>query len=122
MPLVGLPPVTVLTVLWTLGRWQEVAASGVHAQVVCGTLLRAVSLLGASQQQQGEGSGCSAAGAGESSAGEGSAGDGAAGSRISAALLAAWQPYVYGWKRPWWEAVAVPDDVEDEDEFRGQLR
>lgn len=98
--------------------------SDVHAQVVCGTLLRAVRLLGASQQQQqqSEGPGCSAAGAGGSSAEEGSAGDGAAGSRISAALQAAWQPYLYGWKRPWWEAVAVPDDVEDEDEFRGQLR
>lgn len=94
------------------------------AKVVCGTLLRAVRLLGASQQQQqqSEGPGCSAAGAGGSSAEEGSAGDGAAGSRISAALQAAWQPYLYGWKRPWWEAVAVPDDVEDEDEFRGQLR
>ncbi|GFR39660.1 hypothetical protein Agub_g131 [Astrephomene gubernaculifera] len=40
----------------------------------------------------------------------------------AAALSAAWRPYQFAWKRCWWEAVAVPDDVEDEEEFRGQLR
>lgn len=39
-----------------------------------------------------------------------------------AALLAAWQPYAFAWKRAWWESVAVPDDVEDEEAFRLQLR
>ncbi|KAG2493087.1 hypothetical protein HYH03_008750 [Edaphochlamys debaryana] len=68
------------------------------AQVVASTLLKASRLL---------------------SEGGGTASDAAA---VCGALAAAWRPYVYGWKRCWWEAVAVPEDVEDEDEFRGQLR
>ncbi len=38
------------------------------------------------------------------------------------ALRAAWLPFALGWKKPWWEAVACPEDVDDEEEFRGELR
>lgn len=39
-----------------------------------------------------------------------------------AALKAAWLPFASGWKRVWWESVAVPPDVDDEAAFRQQLR
>jgi hypothetical protein len=39
-----------------------------------------------------------------------------------AALLHAWQPFSAGWKAPWWGALAVPADVDDERAFRRQLR
>uniref|UniRef100_A0A7S3VR10 SET domain-containing protein n=1 Tax=Dunaliella tertiolecta TaxID=3047 RepID=A0A7S3VR10_DUNTE len=39
-----------------------------------------------------------------------------------AALLEAWMPLSMGWKRLWWESVAVPEDVEDEQAFRQQLK
>ncbi|EFJ45026.1 SET and zf-MYND domain-containing protein [Volvox carteri f. nagariensis] len=69
------------------------------AQVVVSTLLRAARLL----------AGSSSGAAGPSDA-------------YRSALLAAWQPYMYGWKRCWWDSVAVPDDVDDEEEFRTQLK
>ena len=34
------------------------------------------------------------------------------------ALLTAWQPYHMGWKKPWWECVACPADVDSKQEFR----
>ncbi len=34
------------------------------------------------------------------------------------ALLKGWQPYCMGWKKVWWECVACPEDVEDEQAFR----
>ncbi len=34
------------------------------------------------------------------------------------ALRTAWQPIAAGFKAIWWKAVALPDDVFDEDEFR----
>lgn len=34
------------------------------------------------------------------------------------ALLKGWQPYHMGWKKLWWECVACPEDVEDEQAFR----
>lgn len=37
-------------------------------------------------------------------------------------LRRAWLPFSTGWKRLWWEAVAAPPDVSDEDDFRQQLR
>lgn len=46
----------------------------------------------------------------------------AAAEAVHAALRDAWLPFAVGWKRVWWESVAVPEDVEDEQEFRGQLR
>lgn len=39
-----------------------------------------------------------------------------------AALLQVWLPFAVGWKRLWWESVAVPEDVDDEQAFRAQLR
>ncbi|GAX78651.1 hypothetical protein CEUSTIGMA_g6089.t1 [Chlamydomonas eustigma] len=38
------------------------------------------------------------------------------------ALSAAWLPFTFGWKKAWWDSVAVPDDVDDEETFRWQLR
>lgn len=38
------------------------------------------------------------------------------------ALAAAWLPFRAGWKRVWWEAIAVPADVSDPEEFKQQLR
>ncbi|MEW5302786.1 MAG: hypothetical protein WDW36_005534 [Sanguina aurantia] len=43
-------------------------------------------------------------------------------SRCDAALQAAWTPYSLGFKAVWWESVSVPDDVEEEEEFRTELR
>ena len=38
------------------------------------------------------------------------------------ALERAWLPFAVGWKAVWWECVAVPDDVDDEEAFRtGEL-
>lgn len=38
------------------------------------------------------------------------------------ALQAAWEPFAMGHKAVWWECVAVPEDVDDEAEFRqGEL-
>ena len=34
------------------------------------------------------------------------------------ALRAAWQPIAAGFKAIWWKAVALPEDVFDEDDFR----
>ena len=34
------------------------------------------------------------------------------------ALRTAWQPIAAGFKAIWWKALALPDDVFDEDEFR----
>ena len=34
------------------------------------------------------------------------------------ALLLGWQPYHVGWKKPWWQSVACPVDVDDETAFR----
>lgn len=42
--------------------------------------------------------------------------------RCDAALQAAWTPYSLGFKAVWWESVSVPDDVEEEEEFRTELR
>ncbi|GLC67842.1 hypothetical protein PLESTF_000613200 [Pleodorina starrii] len=114
------------------------------AQVVAATLLRAAKLVATSsasaaseaapsqqqqQQQQEDGATSTAAGPSSSSASASLPGpsgpSGAGGAHAGAcrsALLAAWRPYKYGWKRCWWESVAVPDDVEDEGEFRAQLR
>ncbi|KAJ9521056.1 hypothetical protein QJQ45_022775 [Haematococcus lacustris] len=39
-----------------------------------------------------------------------------------AALAQAWLPLGVGWKAAWWEAVAVPEDVQDEAAFREELR
>lgn len=41
--------------------------------------------------------------------------------RAQEALRAAWLPFAVGYKLPWWEAVACPEDVEDEEEFRAEL-
>ncbi|KAL0052681.1 hypothetical protein WJX82_005986 [Trebouxia sp. C0006] len=38
------------------------------------------------------------------------------------ALLKGWQPYRMGWKKLWWECVACPEDVEDEQAFRQELK
>lgn len=39
-------------------------------------------------------------------------------------LLKAWKPYSMGYKRRWWECIALPDDVDtcDESTFRMQIR
>jgi hypothetical protein len=37
------------------------------------------------------------------------------------ALARAWLPYAVGWKRLWWEAVAVPRDVQQQEEEGGEL-
>lgn len=39
-------------------------------------------------------------------------------------LHTAWKqsPYYYGWKGAWWDCVALPDDVDDEDSFRKDLK
>jgi hypothetical protein len=34
------------------------------------------------------------------------------------ALLEAWRPFQVAWKAPWWDCVAVPEDVDDEAGFR----
>lgn len=34
------------------------------------------------------------------------------------ALLLGWQTYHMGWKKPWWQSVACPVDVDDETAFR----
>lgn len=34
------------------------------------------------------------------------------------ALKQAWQPFAMGYKHLWWECIAIPSDVDDEDEFR----
>ena len=34
------------------------------------------------------------------------------------ALQAAWTPFAAAWRAPWWECVAVPEDVTDADGFR----
>ena len=34
------------------------------------------------------------------------------------ALLEAWKPFQVAWKAPWWDCVAVPEDVDDEAGFR----
>lgn len=65
--------------------------------------------------------GCSDAGPSTSDGARGGGGGGPTAAHRSA-LLAAWQPYQFGWKRCWWESMAVPDDVEDEEEFREQLK
>jgi len=31
-------------------------------------------------------------------------------------------PYYYGWKGAWWDCVALPDDVDDEDSFRKDMK
>ena len=41
---------------------------------------------------------------------------------VWADLRRAWLPFSTGWKKLWWEAVAAPPDVPDEDDFRQQLR
>eukprot|EP00798_Chlamydomonas_sp_ICE-L_P030341 gene30341-35341_t len=38
------------------------------------------------------------------------------------ASLEAWLPFAMGWKQVWWECVAVPEDVDNEGEFREQLK
>ncbi|KAL3157536.1 hypothetical protein ABBQ32_011992 [Trebouxia sp. C0010 RCD-2024] len=38
------------------------------------------------------------------------------------ALLKGWEPYHMGWKKPWWQSVACPDDVDNEQEFRQELK
>jgi hypothetical protein len=38
------------------------------------------------------------------------------------ALQAAWLPFAFGWKQAWWDSVAVPEDMDDEEIFRWQLR
>ncbi|CAD7700336.1 unnamed protein product [Ostreobium quekettii] len=38
------------------------------------------------------------------------------------ALWLAWRPYACNWKGIWWESVAVPDDVSDEEAFRAELK
>ena len=74
------------------------------------------------QQQQGQGQqqgGSPGPGSGSSSAPAAVPGD-LAGSL--APLRAAWLPFQLGWKRLWWDSVALPEDVEGEEEFRAQLR
>lgn len=34
------------------------------------------------------------------------------------ALQGAWKPFGVAWKAPWWNCVAVPEDVSDEAGFR----
>ncbi|GIL65835.1 hypothetical protein Vafri_19475 [Volvox africanus] len=80
------------------------------AQVVAATLLKAARLVQVNEQSGGATPGPPSRAAGASS------------DVYQSALLAAWQPFMYGWKRCWWEAVAVPDDVDDEEEFRAQLK
>jgi hypothetical protein len=40
------------------------------------------------------------------------------------ALLLAWRPYKVGYKKVWWDSVALPDDVpeEEEEDFRSDLK
>lgn len=38
------------------------------------------------------------------------------------ALVQAWAPFQLGWKRLWWECVALPEDVEDEEDFRKDIK
>ncbi|DBA82713.1 TPA: hypothetical protein ACH3X1_006947 [Trebouxia sp. C0004] len=38
------------------------------------------------------------------------------------ALMKGWRPYRMGWKKVWWECVACPEDVEDEQAFRRELK
>ncbi|GIL85141.1 hypothetical protein Vretimale_10792 [Volvox reticuliferus] len=85
------------------------------AQVVAATLLKAARLVVVGEQS--EGAAAVATAPGPSSGGPGPSSD-----AYQSALLAAWRPFMYGWKRCWWESVAVPDDVDDEEEFRAQLR
>ncbi|KXZ55285.1 hypothetical protein GPECTOR_3g421 [Gonium pectorale] len=84
------------------------------AKVVAATMLAAARALAAAAP------GSEAAGADD--AGAAASGSGSAGGAARSALLAAWRPFQHGWKKCWWDAVAVPEDVEDEEEFRGQLR
>ena len=37
------------------------------------------------------------------------------------ALKTAWQPIAAGFKAIWWKAVALPEDVYDEDDFRASV-
>ncbi|BDA42304.1 probable SET and MYND domain-containing protein 5 [Coccomyxa sp. Obi] len=73
----------------------------IAAQVVAGTLLRADELLSSN----------STPGSAESSE-----------DRSWTALQRAWRPYAAAWKAPWWECVAIPEDVTDADAFRSDLR
>ena len=34
------------------------------------------------------------------------------------AVVSGWQPYCMGWKQTWWECVACPPDVDDQQAFR----
>ena len=45
-------------------------------------------------------------------------------SDVEEALLLAWRPYKVGYKKVWWESVARPDDVPEEEEeaFRSDLK
>lgn len=43
---------------------------------------------------------------------------GSAEERNWAALQLAWRPYAAAWKAPWWECVAIPEDVSDAQAFR----
>ena len=38
--------------------------------------------------------------------------------QLQHALLKGWEPYHMGWKQPWWQSVACPADVDNEQEFR----
>jgi hypothetical protein len=43
---------------------------------------------------------------------------GASQEELDCALQKAWLPYSVGWKLLWWEAVAIPADVDDAEGFR----
>ncbi|GLI60574.1 hypothetical protein VaNZ11_002733 [Volvox africanus] len=84
------------------------------AQVVAVTLLKAARLVQVDELSEGAPV--------ATTPGPSSQAAGSSSNACQSALLAAWRPFMYGWKRCWWEAVAVPDDVDDEEEFRAQLR
>ncbi|GAB4823261.1 hypothetical protein N2152v2_010307 [Parachlorella kessleri] len=109
------------------------------AKVVATVLLRAQQVLEAAQQPgSGNINSGSAAGATKSSnsadssgagndsergSGSGQGGGGALeADRCWEALLAAWEPFAMGYKAVWWQSVALPEDVTNEDDFRQSIR
>ncbi|KAG2444943.1 hypothetical protein HXX76_001679 [Chlamydomonas incerta] len=92
------------------------------AQVLASTLIRAARALESGEAEAAVAAGSSAAAGPSTSSSSQQPQQQPSAAACRAALQAGWRPYVYGWKRVWWEAVAVPEDVDSEEEFREQLR
>ena len=42
--------------------------------------------------------------------------------RLGKTLEVAWRPFAVGWKKLWWECVAIPEDVNEVEFRQGKVR